>query len=65
MSFAIDVNVLVYASDRASPFHQRAVQFLDDCVSGSDVFYVAWATLMSYLRIATHPRIFAQPFPPD
>jgi hypothetical protein len=25
------------------------------------VFCLAWVTLMSYLRMATHPRIFAQP----
>jgi uncharacterized protein len=65
VSFAIDVNILVYASDRASPFHQRAVEFIEDCVSGNVVFYLTWVTVMSYMRIATHPRIFEQPLPAE
>lgn len=31
----------------------------------SELFCVAWATLMSYLRMATHPRIFAHPLSPS
>ena len=61
MSFAVDVNVLLYASDRSSPHHPRALQFLEECAGGGQVFCLAWVTVMSYLRRATHPRIFAQP----
>ncbi len=64
MSFAIDANILLYASDEASPFHRRASEFLVKCASDGRVFYLAWATLMSYVRISTHPRIFAQPLSP-
>lgn len=64
MSFAVDVNVLLYASDTASPFHQRAQNFLDERAAGAELFCVGWLTLMSYLRIATHPRIFANPLTP-
>ncbi|MGH7320607.1 MAG: TA system VapC family ribonuclease toxin [Candidatus Rokuibacteriota bacterium] len=65
MSYAFDANVLLYASDRASPFHRRAVEFLGECASRGDVFYVAWPTAMAYLRIATHPAIFRAPLAPD
>jgi toxin-antitoxin system PIN domain toxin len=65
VSFAIDVNVLLYASDHGSPFSPRAAKFLTDCASARDLFYVAWPTLMRYLRIATHPGIFASPLSPD
>ena len=61
MSFGIDVNILLYASDRGSAQHSRAVDFLQACASGGQVFCLAWLTLMSYLRMTTHPRIFAQP----
>lgn len=61
MSAAADVNVLLYASDRGSPFHDRAVQFLTDRATSLDLFCLAWPTLMGYLRIATHPGIFAHP----
>jgi len=61
MSFGIDVNILLYASDQGSPQHVRAAGFLQSCAAGGQVFCLAWLTLMSYLRMATHPRIFARP----
>jgi uncharacterized protein len=65
MSSAIDVNVLLFASDSASPLHERAAKFLEHCAEGPDVLYLAWPTVMSYLRIATHPAVFASPLTPD
>ena len=65
MSFAVDVNVLLYASDDASPFAQRARRFLAECAAGREILCLAWPTVMSYLRIATHPAIFASPLAPD
>ena len=64
MSFACDVNVLLYASDEASPVHEAARAFLERAALGGDLWCLAWPTLMSYLRIATHPRIFATPLTP-
>ena len=65
MSAAIDVNVLLFASDTASPFHQRAARFLEERVKNPDILYLAWSTVMSYIRIATHPMIFANPLQPQ
>ena len=64
MSLAVDVNTLLYSSDRNSPFHERAVQFLRERVAGPDVFCMAWPTVMGYLRIATHAGIFEHPLTP-
>lgn len=61
MSFGIDVNVLLYASDESSPLHDKAVEFLHRCVAGREVFCLAWITVMSYMRMATHPAIFDRP----
>ena len=61
MSFAIDVNILLYASDTTHPDHARARQFLERCVRRGEVFYLTWPTIMAYLRIATHPSIFDRP----
>jgi uncharacterized protein len=61
MSFAIDVNILLYASDEHSSLHERAADFLKQCTGGREVFCFAWVTLMSYVRIATHPAIFERP----
>jgi uncharacterized protein len=64
MSFGIDVNILLYASDRGSPLHEKASAFLQRCAAGREVFCIAWITAMSYLRMATHPSIFARPLSP-
>jgi toxin-antitoxin system PIN domain toxin len=65
MSYSLDVNVLLYASDRSSDRHDAARQFLESCAAQPDVFCLTWPTLMAYLRIATHPSIFAAPLTPD
>lgn len=61
MSYSVDVNLLLYASDRSCKQHVAARTFLDRCAAGPELLVVAWPTLMSYLRIATHPSIFAAP----
>ena len=56
VSYSLDVNVLLYASDRSSDRHQRARSFLESCAAGPEILCLAWPTLMSYLRIATTYR---------
>jgi uncharacterized protein len=65
VSYSLDVNVLLYASDRSSDRHVRARRFVATCAAGPEILCLAWPTLMSYLRIATHPRIFSAPLTPD
>ena len=65
MSYSLDVNVLLYASDRSSDRHVQARRFVEACAAGPEILCLTWPTLMSYLRIATHPRIFATPLSPD
>lgn len=64
MSYSLDVNLLLYASDRSCERHDAARKFLESSAAGPELFYIAWPTLMSYLRIATHPSIFAAPLSP-
>lgn len=61
MTFAIDANLLLYASDEASPIHARAVEVLDQIALGPEIAYLFWPSAMAYLRVATHPAIFDQP----
>lgn len=63
MSVTLDANVLLYASDAESPFNARAVALIDEIARGPQIVYVFWPTVMAYLRIATHPGIFARPLP--
>jgi hypothetical protein len=64
VSYAVDANVLLYASDQSSPRHASALQFLESRPADPDLFCLAWITLMAYLRISTHPRVFAAPLSP-
>ena len=65
MSCAVDVNVLLYASDTGSRYAERAGDFLAERVSSRELFCLAWPTMMSYLRIVTHPAILANPLSPE
>jgi uncharacterized protein len=65
VSYALDVNVLLYASNTDEPEHQRAAAFLESCARNDEVCCLAWPTVMGYLRMATHPRIFMQPLSPQ
>jgi hypothetical protein len=64
LSYSVDENILLYASDRASPRHAAALRFLEERPADPDIFCLAWPTLLSYMRIATHPSIFADPLTP-
>ena len=64
MSFTLDANVLLYASDEASSRHSRARGFLERVAGDDELVYLFWPTVLAYLRIATHPAIFEKPLPP-
>lgn len=64
MSYSIDANVLLYASDETNAFCEPAKAFLGDCASRSEPLCLCWPVVMAYLRIATHPRIFTNPLSP-
>ena len=64
MSFAVDVNILLYASDSGSDCHEKAAAFLQQVAADSEVCCLPWPTVTSYPRMATHPQIFATPPPP-
>lgn len=64
MSVAIDSNVLLYASDEASPRQPVAKRLLEVLAAGPDFVYLFWPVAMAYLRIATHPGIFERPLGP-
>ena len=63
MSLTLDANVLLYASDAASPRHDQAREMIERVAAGPELAYLFWPTIMAYLRIATHPAIFDRPLP--
>ncbi len=65
MSYSIDANILLYASDESSEWHQPAKTFLEQRAADPDILCLTWPVLMAYQRIATHPAVFARPLPPE
>ena len=61
MSYTVDANVLLYASDESSPVHARARDLVGRLADGPEIAYLFWPTVMAYLRIATHPAVFTRP----
>jgi uncharacterized protein len=61
VSYSIDANILIYASDELNPRHDLAVTFLQERAADPEPCHLAWPALMAYVRIVTHPSIFAEP----
>lgn len=64
MSYSVDVNLLVFASNEGSAEQPRARSFLEERQSDPDLFCLTWPVLCGYQRIVTHPSIFRDPLAP-
>lgn len=65
MSVTVDTNVLLYAANADDEAHRVARELLERLARGPDLLYLFWPTIMGFLRIATHPAIFADPYTPE
>ena len=57
----VDANLLLYAVDETSQHHVRAKEWLDKALSGNETVLLPWVSLLAFLRISTHSRVFAHP----
>lgn len=60
-----DANLLIYAVNRAAPAHDPARAWLEQVLSGTTPVALPWLVILAFIRITTHPRIFANPLEPD
>lgn len=60
----LDVNVLLYAHKRQAANHDRFRGWLEEVASADEPFGLHDGVLASFVRIATHPRIFDRPSSP-
>ena len=61
----VDTNVLIYAAHTGSRQHAATTRWLADVMGGPEILAVPWVAALGFLRITTHPRVFAEPFTPD
>ena len=57
----VDVNVLVYAFRRDAPDYRRYANWLRELIDSDAAFGLADLVLSGFMRIVTHPAIFAPP----
>jgi toxin-antitoxin system PIN domain toxin len=57
----IDANLLLYAKFVDLPQHARARTWLEDQLDSPGRIGIPWQSSLAFLRLATNPRLFAQP----
>lgn len=57
----IDANLLLYAYDSQAPLHPAARRWWETTLNSPDPVYLAWSTLVAFLRITTHPHVMTTP----
>ncbi|MBI2345954.1 MAG: PIN domain-containing protein [Deltaproteobacteria bacterium] len=63
MSGMLDTNILVYAVNQEGPRHEPAKAYLSDLLASPGPWYLCWAIVYEFLRVVTHPKVFASPLP--
>jgi toxin-antitoxin system PIN domain toxin len=61
----VDANILLFAADEASPFHERASEWLTHRLNGPRRIGLPWEALGAFLRLATNPRVIERPLTPE
>ncbi|HEX6331222.1 MAG TPA: TA system VapC family ribonuclease toxin [Actinomycetota bacterium] len=61
----MDANILLFAVDTASRFHEQASSWLTEQLNGPGRVGIPWQSLGAFLRISAHPRAARRPLPPD
>jgi toxin-antitoxin system PIN domain toxin len=58
----VDANLLIYAHNQSAPQYALARVWLEAELGGPGPVGVAWTSLLAFMRISTHPRVFPSPF---
>ncbi len=56
-----DANLLLYAYDSSSPFHDRSRMWWETCLSGSETIGLVHPVIFAFVRIGTSTRAFERP----
>jgi len=57
----VDANVLLHAVNRRAREHELARGWLVEALGATETVAFAWAVMLAFLRVATHPAIFPRP----
>jgi len=59
-----DVNLLVYAHNRAAKGHAEARAWWEDLIEREQPVGLAWAVMLGFVRLVTHPAVLVAPLAP-
>lgn len=59
-----DVNLLIYAHNRAAPLHASAKRWWEVLITEQRPVGMPWAVLFGFIRLVTHPSVLVSPLPP-
>ena len=57
----VDANILLYAYFPRAEEHEICRRWVEEAFSGPAPVYLAWITILAFLRISTSPRVFSKP----
>ena len=61
----VDANLLLYAVDERSPFHERSLGWLTSSLNGARRVGIPWMSLIAFMRISTNLRAADRPLSPS
>ena len=56
-----DANLLLYAHDSGSPFHDAALAWWEGCLSGGETVSLVHPVIFAFVRIGMSRRVFERP----
>jgi toxin-antitoxin system PIN domain toxin len=66
VTYLVDANILIYATDANSSNNEQAREWLDSQLSGHpQTVALPWPTLTAFLRLVTSPRLFPAALSPE
>jgi hypothetical protein len=60
---AVDTNILVYARREEMAHHRVAHRLVRNLAEGDAPWAIPWPCVYEFVRVVTHPRVFAPPSP--
>ena len=60
-----DVNLLIFAYHKQSPYHEAARQWWEGLINGAETVGIPWAVSMGFVRQMANPNILETPMRPS
>jgi len=59
-----DINLLIYAHNSSAPQHERARNWWEQTITGSEPIGIAWVVILGFVRLLSNPKVVLNPSDP-